>query len=64
MTILALSVAWFLFGLALLMGTTAWLVFLWSVRTGQFEDTEGTAQRMLEIELDDRRPAGSGTDEA
>ena len=51
--VLALGLTWFLFALALLLGLTAWLVFVWSVRTGQFDDPDGTAQRMLELEEQD-----------
>ena len=51
--VLALSVLWFLFLIAVVLGIAAWLVFLWSVRSGQFADTEETAARMLELERQD-----------
>ena len=51
--VLALSVIWFLFLIAVVLGIAAWMVFLWSVRTGQFTDTEKTAARMLELDPED-----------
>ena len=50
-----LSETWYLFFLCLFIAMTAWMVFLWAVRSGQFKDTEETAERM--IELDDRSEA-------
>lgn len=51
--VLALSVLWFLFLIAVVLGIAAWLVFLWSVRSGQFKDAEETAARMLELDAPD-----------
>jgi cbb3-type cytochrome oxidase maturation protein len=34
--------------LSLGLGLGAWLAFLWSVRSGQYEDPEGPKYRMLE----------------
>jgi cbb3-type cytochrome oxidase maturation protein len=34
--------------LSLGLGLSAWLFFLWTVRTGQYEDPEGPKYRMLE----------------
>jgi cbb3-type cytochrome oxidase maturation protein len=36
-----------LFASAALMGLAAWFVYLWAVRTGQFEDVEHTAEAVL-----------------
>lgn len=47
---LAVSVHWMMFALAALMGLSAWLIYLWAVRDGQFKDTEEPARRMLETE--------------
>jgi len=33
--------------LSLLLGTGAWLVFLWAARKGEFDDLEGPKHRML-----------------
>jgi len=41
--------------LSLALGVAAWLFFLWTVKTGQYEDPEGPKYRMLEEE-DERRP--------
>ncbi len=38
----------FLIVLSLLLGLGAWLAFLWSVRSGQYEDPEGPKYRMLD----------------
>ena len=40
---------------ALLMGLGGLVCFLWAVRTGQFEDMDGAAQRIL---MDDDKPTG------
>lgn len=37
----------FLIPIALAMGAVGLAVFLWSVRTGQYDDLEGAAQRIL-----------------
>ncbi|TYO98771.1 cbb3-type cytochrome oxidase maturation protein [Geothermobacter ehrlichii] len=34
--------------LSLFLGTGVWLVFLWAVRKGEFDDTEGPKYRMLD----------------
>jgi len=34
--------------LSLALGVGAWLFFLWSVRSGQYEDPEGPKHRMLD----------------
>ena len=38
---------------SLSLGVAAWLFFVWSVRSGQYEDPEGPKYRMLEDEDDD-----------
>lgn len=43
----------FLIPIALLLGGAGLCAFLWSVRTGQFEDLDGAATRIL---YDDERP--------
>ncbi len=39
--------------LSLFLGTGVWLVFLWAVKKGEFDDVEGAKYRMLE---DDPEP--------
>ncbi|MCK4837401.1 MAG: cbb3-type cytochrome oxidase assembly protein CcoS [Desulfobulbaceae bacterium] len=39
--------------LSLFMGIAAWLVFIWAVKKGQFDDMEGPKYRMLD---DDPKP--------
>ena len=41
----------FLVPIALLMGVGALVAFLWSLRSGQYEDLEGASQRILEDDL-------------
>ena len=45
--------------LSLALGVLAWIFFVWTVRSGQYEDPEGAKYRMLEDEddLPARRPS-------
>jgi cbb3-type cytochrome oxidase maturation protein len=38
----------FLLGIGLIIGIAAWFLFIWAVRSGQFDDTEAPKYRMLE----------------
>ncbi len=49
----------FLIPVALALGGLGLLAFLWSVRTGQYEDLEGASRRIL---LDDRPPGDLPTE--
>ena len=40
----------FLIVLSLALGVGAWLLFMWSVRSGQYDDPEGPKYRMLDDE--------------
>jgi len=40
--------------LALCVGVGAWLVFLWAVKSGQYDDVEGPKYRMFDDD-DDKR---------
>jgi cbb3-type cytochrome oxidase maturation protein len=46
--------------LSLSLGVGAWLAFLWSVKSGQYEDPEGPKYRMLD---DDEAEGGGGREE-
>lgn len=46
----------FLVPLALLIGVVALIIFLWSLRSGQYEDLDGAAERILLDEDEDRGP--------
>ncbi len=49
----------FLVILSLALGIGAWLLFVWSVRSGQYEDPEGPKYRMLDDDDErDREPPG------
>jgi len=47
----------FLIPLALLLGGAALAAFLWSLRSGQYEDLDGAAERILLDDEDDRAKA-------
>ena len=40
----------FLVILSLILGAAAWFLFIWSARSGQYDDMEGPKYRMLEEE--------------
>lgn len=44
----------FLIILAICLGLGAWLLFLWSVKSGQYEDPERPKYRMLEDDEEDK----------
>jgi cbb3-type cytochrome oxidase maturation protein len=48
-----------LIGLSIALGIAAWLFFLWTVRSGQYEDPEGPKYRMLDDD-DGAPPAPHG----
>ena len=41
--------------LTIVCGIAAWLIFLWSVKTGQYDDPERPKYRMLEDDDEQRR---------
>ena len=43
-----------LIALSLALGVAAWLFFMWTVKSGQYDDPEGPKYRMLED--DDEEP--------
>ncbi len=48
-----------LIALSLALGVAAWLFFLWTVRSGQYDDPEGPKYRMLDD--DEAEPPRHGT---
>ncbi|MCU4180819.1 cbb3-type cytochrome oxidase assembly protein CcoS [Bosea sp. BH3] len=46
----------FLIPLALLLGGAALAAFLWSLRSGQYDDLDGAAERILLDEEGDQKP--------
>jgi len=50
----------FLIAISLGLGIAAWLGYLWSVRSGQYDDPEGPKYRMLDDD-DGPTPKGRGT---
>ncbi len=53
-----------LIALSLALGVAAWLFFMWTVRSGQYDDPEGAKYRMLEDDDGERRPAPPRAPEA
>jgi cbb3-type cytochrome oxidase maturation protein len=51
-----------LIGLSLALGLAAWLAFLWSVRSGQYEDPEGPKYRMMDDDEGENPPRDSAKD--
>jgi cbb3-type cytochrome oxidase maturation protein len=45
-----------LIALSLALGVAAWLLFVWSVRSGQYEDPEGPKYRMMDDDEGERGP--------
>jgi cbb3-type cytochrome oxidase maturation protein len=45
-----------LIALSLALGVAAWLFFMWTVKSGQYEDPEGAKYRMLEDDDGERKP--------
>ncbi|MCB1531958.1 MAG: cbb3-type cytochrome oxidase assembly protein CcoS [Alphaproteobacteria bacterium] len=50
-----MSVLIYLIPIALLLGLIGLAAFIWSLKSGQYEDLDGAAQRIL-MEDDDRAP--------
>jgi len=48
----------FLIVLSLALGVAAWLFFMWTVKSGQYEDPEGPKYRMLDDDRDEPRDGG------
>ncbi len=46
-----------LIALSLALGVAAWLFFMWTVKSGQYDDPEGAKYRMLEDDDGERRAA-------
>ncbi len=45
----------FLLGIGLIIGIAAWFLFIWAVRSGQFDDTEAPKYRMLDDDDDEKQ---------
>ncbi len=62
-----MSVVMYLLPLALLLGFVGLMAFIWSLKSGQYEDLEGAANRILfqdddhplSDESDEKRPSNS-----
>jgi cbb3-type cytochrome oxidase maturation protein len=54
----------FLIVISLTLGIGAWLFFVWSVRSGQYDDVEEPKHRMLDDDDDDDRGPGAAAPSA
>lgn len=45
-----------LIAISLVLGVAAWLFFVWTVKSGQYDDPEGPKYRMLDDEEDEDGP--------
>ena len=50
--------------LTLCTGISAWLVFLWAVKSGQYDDVERPKYRMLDEDDKDKKIINDSSDEA
>jgi cbb3-type cytochrome oxidase maturation protein len=50
----------FLIVASLALGVGAWALFVWSVRSGQYDDPEGPKYRMLDDDEEDNEGPGRG----
>ncbi len=49
-----MSTTFYLIGIGFFVGVAAWFLFIWAVKSGQFDDPEAPKYRMLD---DDDEPA-------
>ena len=47
----------YLIGIGLFVGFAAWLLFIWAVKSGQFDDPETPKYRMLDDDDEPAKPA-------
>ncbi|WP_018871744.1 cbb3-type cytochrome oxidase assembly protein CcoS [Thioalkalivibrio sp. ALJ16] len=57
-----MSILYLLIPLAMLFALVVGLVLFWAIRSGQYEDLQGPAHRILMDDDDPRIPTGSGQD--
>ena len=53
---LALAWSWTSFAVAVLLGLSAWFVYLWAVQAGQWKDPEEPARRLLDQDARESAP--------
>ena len=49
----------YLIGIGLFIGVAAWFLFIWAVKSGQFDDTEEPKYRMLDDDYEPAKPLKS-----
>ena len=51
-----MSSTFYLIGIGLFVGFAAWLLFIWAVKSGQFDDAEAPKYRMLDDDDEQAKP--------
>ena len=54
-----MSSTFYLIGIGLFVGFAAWLLFIWAVKSGQFDDPEAQKYRMLDDDDEPAKPVNS-----
>jgi cbb3-type cytochrome oxidase maturation protein len=54
-----MSSTFYLIGIGLFVGFAAWLLFIWAVKSGQFDDPEAPKYRMLDDDDEPAKPVNS-----
>ena len=52
-----MSTTFYLISIGLFVGVAAWFLFIWAVKSGQFDDTEAPKYRMLDDDDEPGKPA-------
>ena len=52
-----MSSTFYLIGIGFFVGVAAWFLFIWAVKSGQFDDPEAPKYRMLDDENEHGKPS-------
>jgi len=52
-----MSSTFYLIGIGFFVGVAAWFLFIWAVKSGQFDDPEAPKYRMLDDENEHEKPS-------
>ena len=52
-----MSTTFYLIGIGFFVGVAAWFLFIWAVKSGQFDDPEAPKYRMLDDDDEPAKPA-------
>ena len=54
-----MSTTFYLIGIGFFVGIAAWFLFIWAVKSGQFDDPEAPKYRMLDDDDEPAKPVNS-----